>query len=91
MIEYQHGFQDGFQAGVIYERSHAESKHGRWEFVYYDNIPTFAHCSRCDQVLRITRENETMPNYCPYCGARMDESTMDQVKPTEGIKEGVTE
>lgn len=47
-------------------------KHGRWEIVYFDNIPTLAHCSRCDQMLRFTRENEKTPNYCPNCGAKMD-------------------
>lgn len=31
MTEYQHGYQDGFLAGVISERSQAEPvKHGRW-------------------------------------------------------------
>ena len=30
MTEYQHGYQDGFHAGVIYERSQAEPKSGRW-------------------------------------------------------------
>ena len=50
-----------------------EPKHGRWEVVYYDNIPTLAYCNRCDQVLRFTRETETTPNYCPNCGAKMDE------------------
>ena len=47
-------------------------KHGRWEVVYFDNIPTLAYCSRCDQTLRFTRENEKTPNYCPNCGAKMD-------------------
>lgn len=48
-------------------------KHGRWEVVYYDNIPTLAYCNRCDQVLQLTRETEKLPNYCPNCGAKMDE------------------
>ena len=55
-----------------YHRIDAEPvKHGWWEVVYYDNVPTLAYCNRCDQVLQITRETEKMPNYCPNCGARM--------------------
>lgn len=52
-------------------------KHGRWQIVYYDNVPTLAACDKCDQVLRITRAFEKMPNYCPNCGAKMDEVEND--------------
>lgn len=51
----------------------APVKHGRWVIAYFDNVPTLAACNRCDQVLKITRAFEKMPNYCPNCGTKMDE------------------
>ena len=60
-----------------YEKGYADGKadaqqHGRWEIVYYDNVPTLAYCDQCDQILQFTRKTEVAPNYCPNCGAKMD-------------------
>ena len=43
----------------------AEPKRGRWEWNEYGNW----HCTACKQIA-IVNGNE---NYCPNCGARMEE------------------
>ena len=71
--EYYKAYKEGYEDGYKEAKEVFEPKHGRWEIVYYDNIPTLAACNRCDQVLKITRAFEKMPKYCPNCGAIMDE------------------
>lgn len=72
MTEYQHGYQDGFQAGVIYERSQVKPKRGRWIL----NSQYGTECSECGTAMfKIVGAPYTTfePNYCPNCGAKMDE------------------
>lgn len=50
-------------------------RRGRWEVIYYDNIPKIAKCSECEEVLVFTKRDHLirhMPNYCPNCGAKME-------------------
>ena len=53
----------------------SEPKHGRWNYIYYDNIPMKCACSECGAVLYFdNRDNEHKgSNYCPNCGADMRE------------------
>lgn len=56
-------------------------RHGKWEYV---DAPVFGNpygSYKCDYC------GNSMPhktNYCPNCGAKMDGSTMCQVKPSDG-------
>ena len=70
MTEYQHGYQDGFQAGVIYERSQAEPKSGRW-VVLEGKLGGYAvlHCKKCGTTFNYVPSWEY--HYCPNCGADM--------------------
>lgn len=43
-------------------------KHAHWIDMRLDDVHV---CSHCDEVVVFMNGNE--PNYCPYCGARMDE------------------
>lgn len=43
-------------------------KHAHWIDMRLDDVHV---CSHCDKVVVFMNGNE--PNYCPYCGARMDE------------------
>jgi len=58
-------------------------RHGHWErgedkyFYWYK-------CSNCGKEVVSKYSDIVLSNYCPHCGAKMNESTMDQVK-------GVTE
>ena len=51
-------------------------RHGRWIEAKY---PLFT-CSECGATYQ---DNGYGYNYCPNCGAKMDESTMGQVKPSD--------
>lgn len=42
-------------------------KHAHWVDMRLDDVHV---CSHCDNVVLFMNGNE--PNYCPYCGARMD-------------------
>lgn len=42
-------------------------RHGHWDIIYNDNIPYAYRCSLCGRT-RIDNGN-----YCPHCGAKMDE------------------
>lgn len=64
-----------------------EPKHGRWievsDGLGYIGEPCES-CSVCGM------QTDYPSNYCPHCGAKMDESTMGQVKPTGVVNEGVS-
>jgi formylmethanofuran dehydrogenase subunit E len=52
-----------------------EVRRGRWEVIFYDNIPKIAKCSECGEALFFTKEDypiRHISNYCPNCGAKMD-------------------
>ncbi|MBR0133415.1 MAG: hypothetical protein IJM14_10100 [Lachnospiraceae bacterium] len=68
-------------------------KHGKWiEEVDYD-YDNFYRCSACGEpyVLIEGTPKENLYNYCPNCGAKMDESTMGQVKHGHWVNEGEKE
>lgn len=55
-------------------------RHGRWEVIFYDNIPKIAKCSECGEALFFTKEDypiRHISSYCPNCGAKMDEEEQD--------------
>ena len=58
-------------------------KHGRWILNRQGNWA----CSLCGN--DPYHDNMKNMNYCPNCGADMRESTMGQVKPTEGVNEAL--
>lgn len=47
-----------------------EQKHGRWEVKYISDFRFCVYCSVCGE--RQTHGEKT--NYCPNCGARMEEN-----------------
>ena len=57
-------------------------RHGHWERVaeqpYFRKHYHTLCCSECHS------EGYAKWKYCPNCGAKMDESTMGQVKPSDG-------
>lgn len=55
-------------------------RRGRWEVIFYDNIPKIAKCSECGERLFLTKEDypiRHISNYCPHCGAKMEEGDAD--------------
>jgi Zn finger protein HypA/HybF involved in hydrogenase expression len=58
-------------------------KHGRWimkqHLIFHQQLP---YCSECDKTGIFKYD------YCPHCGAKMDESTMGQVKHGHWVKYG---
>ena len=48
----------------------APVKHGHWKFVekHFDGFKDFA-CSECGHITDVI---SAMPNFCQYCGAKMD-------------------
>ena len=57
-------------------------RHGHWINHFDDLFPeeSTQECSVCHAEQMGTMLND---NYCPNCGAKMDESTMGQVKPSD--------
>ena len=49
-------------------------KHGKWiqEFIYEENYSIW-HCSKCGGEPYFERNINEEYQYCPYCGAKMDE------------------
>lgn len=50
-------------------------RHGRWEVIFWDNIPKIAQCSECGEGLIFTKKDYPLrhiSNYCPNCGAKME-------------------
>ena len=68
--EYNKGVTDAFNALFDLPIVEAEPKHGRWVHKYGDGHEepaiTGGECSICGYV-------HTVTNYCPNCGAKMDE------------------
>ena len=55
-------------------------RHGRWVNHISENGATDGtYCDICDYEV----DRDARYNYCPNCGAKMDESTMGQVKPSD--------
>lgn len=59
-----------------------EVKHGRWTFLEQKPLVDFIKCSICDHITRdcwadvtggTIKMKSKRPNYCPHCGAKMDE------------------
>ena len=48
-----------------------EQKHGKWERKTFDYIFWANYCSECNAYLPYG--NDWKPNFCPNCGAKMDE------------------
>lgn len=65
---YKQGFEDGKKDAV---------KHGHWIFVekHFDGFKDFA-CSKCGHKTDVICVS-SMPNYCQYCGAKMDGDVND--------------
>lgn len=58
-------------------------KHGRWIESWGGK---WHSCSVCGGIPPFNLMGEDIPTpYCPHCGAKMDESTMGQLKPTEAV------
>ena len=78
MTYYYLGYQRGYHAGVK-----KSVTHGRWVDDYDDYVGYIARCSVCGKkVLHavsydLTGERYEM-NYCPNCGAKMDEVNGDE-------------
>lgn len=63
-----------------------EVRHAQWHIT--DAYPHNVYCPECHTTFAQTHwvvwEDGSLPrNYCPACGAKMDELTMDQVKPSD--------
>lgn len=73
---YLDGVHDGIKMAILYvigATTIEERKHGRWKFVA--NMLPYHICSVCgSRALFDENSYDTvMSNYCPYCGAIMDE------------------
>lgn len=72
---YTKEFVRGFNLGAEtqYEIDANETKHGRWEihafYVGGDTAISVPYCSVCNRPTPIP----TMTDFCPNCGAKMDE------------------
>lgn len=53
-------------------------RHGRWK--RSKSYKSVIFCDECGEPFELSNSTEHW-NYCPNCGAKMDESTMGQVKP----------
>lgn len=63
--DIQYAYDQGFKSG--YELGKEERPHGKWLFKEVtDDHKVYGQCSVCKLRKRID-------NYCPYCGAKMDE------------------
>ena len=56
-----------------------QPKMGRWKYIQYDKPPIGNwHCSKCGRIvflLNSQKSGETpLYDYCPWCGAKMQES-----------------
>ena len=71
--QYNKGYDEGYNEG--WSKGYETAKedvivHAHWK----GGIVTSLHCSNCGEIaLRTYFEEEFMSNYCPHCGARMDE------------------
>ena len=58
-------------------------KTGHWEWVQYDSNPNIGnwHCSECGRIVFLLRSQKSdgspLYDYCPWCGAKMQEVTTD--------------
>ena len=67
-------YEKGVLHGIIVGRRSVESKHGRWinKFVCSNNHIGL-WCSECGKLFYNIPTEDGEYNYCPNCGARMDE------------------
>ena len=65
-LDYQLGFTQGYAKA---KEESEPTKHGRWEVGYEPYGVVVHRCSLCGHTIA-THENS---NYCPNCGAKMDE------------------
>lgn len=66
-INYQFGFTAGHAAAK------AEVKHGTWNTVVHSNNHITYYCPICGSIFNKGCADLGDYNYCPNCGARMDE------------------
>ena len=54
--------------------------HGRWKYIYGDEFSETYKCDKCGREFDICVElyRETLPTYCPSCGAKMDGGKEDE-------------
>lgn len=46
-------------------------KHGHWNFKFTINGQSYRYCSEC---LEIIYDDTVSKNYCPHCGAKMEDN-----------------
>lgn len=61
--QYEKGYRDGLNDAV---------RHGRWISVPHKRDRICSICD-CDEPYKFADENAHVFDYCPHCGARMDE------------------
>lgn len=62
--QYEKGYADGKESAV---------KHGHWKTD--EEYPWREVCSECHRYITYDADSNVEMNYCPNCGARMDEVT----------------
>lgn len=65
-----------FQKAATLLENSDEVKHGRWERLDETHSPDCVGrhcCSLCHELAKEWRGREQLTNYCPRCGAKMDE------------------
>lgn len=63
-----------FEAKLVEEKREQEPKIGHWEWVQYDANPEIGnfHCSECRYIPASFNMSAQKLNYCPNCGAKME-------------------
>lgn len=72
--EYELGLQQQWEADVdaIKAVPSAQPKTGKWIVTYKFEDCYYAKCNKC-KVTQVFYYNKALTNYCPNCGAKMDE------------------
>lgn len=63
-----------------------EVRHGHWEVVSdeYGGKAYICECSECEDTVWVYKDADRKWNYCPNCGARMDEEERKPLRMEEG-------
>ncbi len=70
---YRNGYEDGKRDAVKHGTWRESFSYGRWHY----------ECPFCDNGYATKEKDETPPNYCGNCGAKMDGEIHDKISQDE--------